>query len=181
MWQNICLSSEETVTVKVNCQSELLILSLNIILLIEGKRLAYRACSLPSLLPKILELTGDRLVVLPLIPEEPLVMLKENLQRVVDIFTVAESRDIAYGRVLDYPHIGSGSRDCMIVSYCVGDALALYSFQVPNSRYTREVRDKIEADLVKYRATLSLYGYDVKLFIFQNERPGETTDALPEL
>ena len=184
-WQDICLYSGDKIRIKVNSSGEMLIFSLNIILLLEGKRLAYRTSSFGlSLLPKLSELTGDRLAIVPLIPEEPLIFLRENLPRVMSIFSSCKTNkdvDAAYGTLLDYPHIGSGTRDCMIVSYCVGDALALYSFQVPNSQYTREVRDKIRYDLEKYQQVLSRYGYEVKLFVFQNERPREMGDTLPEL
>lgn len=48
----------EVQRLKMDSKGSLTILALNVILVLEGKRLAYRVSNLPELIPLVLEITG---------------------------------------------------------------------------------------------------------------------------
>ena len=187
----------EVKSTKICKLSELTIFALNTVLVLEGKRLAYRvsvpdAAVVASLIRSVLEITRGDVVSLPLIPSEPLLVLKNNRSRVVQQFTkslrgeFSENKvHIAFGEVLGYAYVGEdwvgADSDHLNVSYNVGRLASLYCFNVPMRGYTNAIRSRILEDLEKYRDTLKGYGYEVVLSVWS--RSGEThclLEALPE-
>ncbi|CAH6419586.1 Hypothetical protein POVR2_LOCUS92 [uncultured virus] len=176
---------------KLDSRAALTVLALNVILVLEGQRLAYRMSQLADLAPLVLEISQGALVSLPLIPNEPLLLSKSNLARVViqlkqDLSGPPSDNKahIAFGNVLGYAYVGEdwmGSGNEYNISYNSG-GLSLYSFNIPKHGYTREIRDKIEADLARYRTTLAPYGYTVHLSVMSWDDGRHTiSDKLPLL
>ena len=154
-------------SVKIDTITSLEVLTLNVILVLEGKRLAYRESTLVDLIPTVLEIAKGRLVSLPLIPSEPLIVLKENVSTVLQYFYTNDLH-IAFGIVLGYAYTGEdwiGSNNHYSVSYVVGKS-HLYTFNLPMSECTSDMKAKIIEDLDKYRTSLSFYGYAVDLAVF---------------
>ena len=154
-------------SVKIDTAGSLEVLALNVILVLEGKRLAYRESTLVELIPAVLQIAEGRLVSLPFIPSEPLVVLKENVSTVLQYFTNKDLQ-IAFGKVLGYAYTGEdwiGSDRHYSVSYVVGNSY-LYTFNLPKYECTTDMKARIMEDLEKYRTFLLAYGYTVDLAVF---------------
>lgn len=162
-----CHVGDVVKSVKIDTTTSREVLALNVILVLEGKRLAYRESTLVDLIPKVLEIAEGRLVSLPFIPSEPLIVLKENVSTVLQHFH-ANDFHIAFGKVLGYAYTGKdwiGSNNHYSVSYIVGNSY-LYTFNLPKYGCTQDMKARIMEDLEKYRTSLSEYGYTVDLAVF---------------
>ena len=148
----------------------LITFAVNIILVLEGGRLAY----LPYLYEKNVQ---DQLIQLVLENEpnlmlvqykhHPLIILKENHEIVVDILSNESNNQTALAKVLGYPYAGlewtSEYRDVYIISYDLSDNIPIYCFVIPVEEYNDKMRVKILEDTIKYQNILSKYGYQVIL------------------
>lgn len=128
------------------------------------------------------------MVSLPLIPSEPLLLLKSNLPRAMmqlkeDLSGPPSDNKghIAFGKILGYAYVGEDwtNDPSYGISYNVGP-LSLYSFNVPWKRYTSSVKAKILSDLEQYNEVLRLYGYEVYLSVMScNDTECKMLSSLP--
>lgn len=163
--------------------------ALNVVLVLEGVRLCYR-CEYPELVSRILEIVPD-MMSYPLIPSEPILFLKTNAKIILDKFNRSIQEDpvhgghIGFGRVLGYVYVGPnwiGSENHFTVCYMVGEAICLYSFNVPKGEYTQYIRDIILASLDKLDTCLSEYGYRVSLeFVYRTSNKLEQSSETPQI
>lgn len=171
--------------VKIDSTTELSTLALNIILVLEGSRPAYKCDSAPSLLPQVMEIAPE-LTMLPFFDGGRIVVLRKNEQAVRDRFrqltTKSDMADIdrALGEVLGYPYVGCLPVPGFFVSYQVGGAVSLYAFGVPDCGYTEAVRSRITSGLERHNQALRQYGYEVSLFLYRTDSP-DTATVLPEI
>lgn len=176
---------DEIRKVRVDGMTELKTLALNIILVLEGSRPAYKCDSALSLLPRVMEIASE-LTMLPFFDGSRIVVLRKNEQSVRDRFHKFTTRsdqteiDEALGEVLGYPYVGCPSVPSFFVSYQVGDNVSLYAFGVPDTGYTEAVRSRIMSGLDRHNQILKQYGYEVSLFIYRTDSP-EIATVLPEI
>ena len=141
----------------------------NIVLVLEGGRLAYRYerdlinVDLITMLDHNLGLA-----VLPLSPKEPLITVNEDL--VLEIIKSAQS-DEAMGKILGYAYIGGDwmDGDRYMIGYKVKYQEAeepLYAFMVPIVKYNDEIRCVILTDLERFRVILGKYDVKVEIECF---------------
>jgi hypothetical protein len=155
---------------EIDTRSQVLAFGLNVILALEGARLAYRSLITNPEVRNYLLTTALRLAPsLRMIPfgEEPLLILKSNYIRVLDTFVTEADGHVAMGKVLGYAYTGTdwvtrGITDHYVFSYQVG-SVNLYSFNVPLLKYTPAIKKVIVDNLSSYNDILEKYGYPVTL------------------
>lgn len=151
---------------KVLCdtQAALLCCAANVVLVLNGCRLAYRIDSVIELVDKILEYEPE-LMVIPY--EEPLLILRSNYEKVIGMLSESENSDMCFGLVLGYAYVAPDwnmGEHSISYKLKLGDTLStfLYSFRLPIiKQYTNSIRHKIIDDLTLFQDTLAQY--DIKV------------------
>lgn len=169
----------------------LLILSLNIILVLEGRRLAYRDDTSLGLGKQVEAIVGC-VEYLPIIESEPLVVLKSKKEEVLSKFRGAlassDSRNsvhITFGQVLGYAYVDNLdvlSSPWISISYALGssdEGRCLYTFIVPKHKWCSEIRTKVLSDLEGHNRVLAEYGYKVSVSAMTQEGEFVDLDSLP--
>ena len=150
------------------------IFALNIILVLEGVRIAYRIDdNLIDLIPLVKTL-DEKINIIPYPPTEPLIILKENKKSIINMLNIAlkkseEAVHITMGDILGYAYTGSdwqcGYRDTYGINYVAIDEFSnkyiLYTFVVPINKYNDDIRQQILDDEKIYNNILERYGYIV--------------------
>lgn len=166
----------EGVKYQISTSSELLVYASNIVLVLEGRRLAFRSTICDEKISKKLsQLIIDHTPNLMLIPypeEEPSFILKSNYEKVMMILSNSVNRGhIAMGQLLGYAYTGAdwinGYRDTYIIGYQITDnnshAGSLYNFNVPINKYNNFITQVIIDDLIKYQDILGRYDVNVEI------------------
>lgn len=158
------------------------IFALNIILVIEGGRLAYRAGDdIPIKLFDFI-MKYQELIYLPYPKEEPLIILRKNKSRVLNILkNHLEDFSVGISKVLGYDYNGSdwygGYKPMYSVSYEAIDSndinYTLYTFRMPVNKYTDEIRNKIITKQKIFNDILSNYNYDVIISVEYQPKEGD--------
>ena len=148
--------------------------ALNILLVLEEGRLAYRSDVQDKninrhLIKAVLDHNQD-LMELPYIEEEPLIILKKNYELVKNMLCSDADFHIAIGKVLGYAYTGPdwscGINDTYNIGYVVqydGGNTNLYRFIVPMDKYNGDIKQQIIDDAVKYQNILDNYGFNVNI------------------
>ena len=170
----------EGVNYKLDKEYLLRTTALNVVLVKNGSRLAYRESSLPSIANFVTKLDPE-LMLIPIIKEEPLIILRSNLSIVLEIVKGETDIHIIMAKLLGYRYVVS-DWSSTISSYTVhyvaqlGNGVQpktqeyiLYSYIVPNDKYTNSVKQDISNDLDKFNSVLSSYGYFAKTDIWHND------------
>lgn len=145
--------------------------ALNIILILEGSRLAYKADIDDPDINKFLirEALNYDSSLSCLMKDEPIIFLKSNLQMIVDEFKNNADHDLFLGKVLGYHYtgpywIGCSNGDTYTISYQTVSS-SLYAFNIPVCEYNQNVKNKILDTLRSHNLCLNKYGYEVTLLI----------------
>lgn len=156
--------------VKPKHKHELVTFALNIILVLERSRLAYRADLSRKLNTRLLSFIRSlhpELMIISQPVEEPLVILKSNYSQVAKILLGEKDFHIGIGKVLGYLYTGPNwmlfKQDSYSLGYyIVNDANSsqerLYTFVVPAEAYTLQIQEKAQHDQAKYQSILRSYG-----------------------
>jgi hypothetical protein len=163
--------------IQYNHEKSFTTFALNVILVLEGVRKSYRISvdgnNEQNLNPYFCKLALDfnaSLTSSLLIPEEPLIFLKDNEQEILQTFE-NENIHIAYGKVLGYGYTGEYWRGNSLgktygISYVAideqGNEYILFTFNVPQIKYTDEMKNKILNDKSIYDRVLNHYHMSLK-------------------
>lgn len=167
--------------------------ALNLLLVIEEKRLAYRVGLVPQNGAKLNQyyailatVIDKQLMVYQPFSVEPYIILKKNYNIVDDLYRQGKE-----GKLLGYsytgPHwIGLSLCDLYYTIYfdvtVDGKKYNLYGFNVPSVEYNQEIVDHIEATKSKFAATLEKEGCSIEMghIYFPKNGNLEMRKGLPE-
>jgi hypothetical protein len=157
----------------VDQSNSFMVFALNTILVLEGVRKSYRISTdcnneqnLNSYFCKLALNFNNSLSSYSLIPEEPLIFLKDNQHEILNTFKNEANINIAYGKVLGYGYTGkywcgNSLGNTYAISYVASDGSGneyiLFTFNVPQIKYTMEMKKKILNDKIKYDCVLNQY------------------------
>ena len=168
--------------------------ALNVLLVLEGKRLAYRVDisrnGYNRHYAKLAEIIDDRLTVYQESNHEPYIILKENYDIVNKIFE-EEKEVIAIGKILGYSYVGLYWCNLSLcdVYYTISFSVTkdeqqynLYSFNIPAIRYNQKMIDDILCTKKKFQQILEKEQCDVIVnHIFFTKDNIEMKEGLPTL
>ena len=171
----------------IDKENELTKFALNIVLILEGKRLVYKAdlCD-PDVNKFMIREALNYESSLQCI--NSLIFLKSNAQIIVDKLNKNIDSDQALGIILDYHYIGPyweglSNGDTYSISYVaksLNKDYHLYTFNVPVNEYTQEIKNKILATQDSYNQALKQYGFNVDIFVLhQSENDVQGYHCLP--
>jgi len=153
--------------------------ALNVFLVLQEKRLAYRA-DIPNLdinnyMLNFVTTAYPDLMIIPLPKEEPLLLLRKTEKFVLNMLKEVKdeiSFHIAIGKILEYAYNGpnwiGNTRDMYTIHYIVEDAqdgFHLTQFNVPVDEYNTMIKDKIlqkENDYQRGMSSLEKHNFIVK-------------------
>lgn len=149
--------------------------ALNVILVLEGVRLAYRA-DVPTLSVNktLIDMSIALSGVLTIVPTthtkylEPLLYLKTREKEIEHLLKTLSDSEDPLGKVLQYSYYGNDWVDRegshKVVSLTVEHIQTkkqynLYGFNVPIDKYTEEIRKDVLETVRRYNSVLPQYGY----------------------
>ncbi len=159
---------------KSNPSWSLTVFALNVILVLEGARLAYKDISLidnnPFLINFIEKLCDEIIVISD--SKEPFVLLKKNKNQIKNLLLEEEDNGLGIAKILGYAYVGNdwyGSENKYHISYWAIDnnnkEFPLYTFVCPIEKFNNEIRNKLLNDKCLFESILNKYGFDVKIKI----------------
>ena len=154
---------------KLDKETLVVIAALNVVLVKNDTRLAYMESVLSDLADHIVSLDSE-LMLLPIVKEEPLIILRKNKTEAIDIIKTGRNIHEIMGTLLGYQYVGPnwrGINNAYTVHYMAIDeehkTYPLYSYNVPESEYTDDVKRAIKDDVDRFNLVLNDYGYVVKV------------------
>lgn len=163
----------------INKRSRIFTFATNIMMVLEGKRTAYRADICDHKINRymidcVLERRKD-LIELHVVKEEPLLLLRSNVDTVYDILKNETDFHVGLGKILEYAYTGSDWMNIDETHHLIDFVIEnnestghLYSFTVPKGKLNEDVMSKILEDEKKYSDVLTKYGITVKVEIDNN-------------
>lgn len=96
-----------------------------------------------------------------------LLVLRENADKVMEMFDEAGSGHVAFAKVLGYRYQGRGwsKGDRYAVTYHFryqGVKSHLYTFMVPVAAYNDACRAQIAEDVIRFNSCLAMYGFEIR-------------------
>ncbi len=171
---------------KTDTKSELTVVALNVILVLEGARLAYKDIFLINnnkyLIDFIEKLCGEIIIIPDL--GEPFIILKKNKIQIENLLLEEVESGLGNAKILGYAYIGNdwyGSKNKYHISYTAIDnnnkEFPLYTFICPIEKFNNQIRNKLLDDKCLFENILIKYGYYVKISIWTKRKGYEIQEG----
>lgn len=168
--------------------------ALNVQLVIDEKRLAYRVDTLDYdmrvYLIDIVKKYNPDIISISVIKEEPLLILKKNSREVINTFKNVKTNEefnIAFGKVLGYLYVSPVlflNTNYHTVFYKATDrdniSFCIHGFTIPLDKYDDIIKSQIFEKVKSYSEVLENYGYNISIEVLsRNDHDVKMLDYLP--
>ena len=141
----------------------------NCLLVLKGGRLSYlvfKKCRAELVMLEAILGYEKGLTSIHFSKNRSLLVLRENVNKVIEMFIEAGSGHVAFAKVLGYRYQGhgwsKGDRHAITYYFCYHGAKShLYSFMVPSAAYVDVCQAGIAADVTSFNSCLTEYGFEV--------------------